>query len=107
LLRKVADLAPASSPGTKNPATTGSLSANVPIEGRAANVGGRILAKELCERVTDPTPHIKSWAIQQGWKPEHAAMLEALSRKVWNLKGKPSLSNFYNANERYARWRSA
>ncbi len=55
----------------------------------------------------DPTPHIKSWAIQQGWKPEHAAMLEALSRKVWNLKGKPSLSNFYNANERYARWRSA
>lgn len=53
----------------------------------------------------DPTPHIRSWAIRKGWKPEHAVKLEALSRKIWELKGKPSLANFYNAQERYDRWR--
>jgi hypothetical protein len=52
----------------------------------------------------DPTPHIKSWAIRQGWRPEGAAALEALSRKVWGLKGKPRLADFYNVHERYARW---
>jgi hypothetical protein len=54
----------------------------------------------------DPTPHIRSWAIRNGWKPEHAVKLEALSRKVWGLKGKPSLSSFHNPHERYERWRS-
>lgn len=53
----------------------------------------------------DPTPHIRSWAIRNGWKPEHAVKLEALSRKVWELKGKPNLTKFYNASERYDRWR--
>lgn len=53
----------------------------------------------------DPTPHIRSWAIQNGWKPEHAVKLEALSQKIWGLKVKPSLLKFYNAHERYDRWR--
>ena len=52
----------------------------------------------------DPTPHIKSWAIVNGWKPDHAAKLEELSRKIWGLKAKPSLSKFYNPHERYERW---
>jgi hypothetical protein len=54
----------------------------------------------------DPTPHIRSWAIRNGWKPEHAVKLEALSRRIWELKGKPSLSSFHNPHERYERWRS-
>jgi len=54
----------------------------------------------------DPTPQIRSWAIRRGWRPEHAIKLEALSRKVWGLKGKPSLSGFHNPHERYQRWRS-
>ena len=54
----------------------------------------------------NPTPHIRSWAIRNGWKPEHAVKLEALSRKIWELKGKPSLSGFHNPHERYERWRS-
>lgn len=52
----------------------------------------------------DPTPYVKSWAIRRGWRPKDAADLEALSRKVWGLKGKPSLAAFHNAHERYARW---
>lgn len=54
---------------------------------------------------TDPTPNIRSWAIRNGWKPGHAVKLEVLSRKIWELKGKPNLAKFYNANERYDRWR--
>jgi hypothetical protein len=53
----------------------------------------------------DPTNNIRSWAIRNGWKPEHAADLEALSRKIWGLKVKPSLSSIYNPHERYERWR--
>lgn len=53
----------------------------------------------------DPTPNIRSWAIRNGWKPEHAVKLEALSRKIWELKGKPNLAKFYNASDRYDRWR--
>jgi hypothetical protein len=54
----------------------------------------------------DPTPQIRSWAIRNGWKPEHAVKLEVLSRKIWGLKGKPSLSSFHNPHGRYERWRS-
>lgn len=54
----------------------------------------------------DPSDQIRSWAIRNGWKPDHAAKLEALSRKVWALKGKPSLASFHNPQERYARWKS-
>lgn len=50
----------------------------------------------------DPTPVIKSWAIRQGWKPDHANALETLSRRIWGLKNKPSLSA--GAKERYTRW---
>lgn len=54
----------------------------------------------------DPTPNIRSWAIRNGWKPDHAAKLETLSRKIWDLKTKPSLSKFHNPQARYDRWRS-
>jgi hypothetical protein len=54
----------------------------------------------------DPTAHVRSWAIRNGWKPEHAVTLEALSRKIWTLKGKPSLASFHNPQERYKRWES-
>lgn len=53
----------------------------------------------------DPTSNIRSWAIRHGWKPEHAVKLEDMSRKIWALKGKPSLAGFHNPNERYDRWR--
>ncbi|MCK8465200.1 hypothetical protein MUY35_15175 [Aliiroseovarius sp. S1339] len=53
----------------------------------------------------DPSPHIKSWAIQHGWRPKDGLALEELSRKIWNLKSKPSLSGFYNVEERYQSWR--
>src|SRR3546814_18953329 len=32
--------------------------------------------------------------IRHGWKPEHAVKLEDMSRKIWALKGKPSLAGF-------------
>ena len=54
----------------------------------------------------DPTTNIRSWAIRKGWKPDHAVKLEVLSRKVWGLKGKPSLAGFHNPHERYERWRT-
>ncbi|WP_433950165.1 hypothetical protein [Brevundimonas bullata] len=54
----------------------------------------------------DPTPQIKSWAIRNGWRPGDAVKLEALSRKIWQLKAKPSLAGFYNPHERYNRWKS-
>lgn len=53
----------------------------------------------------DPSPHIKSWAIQHGWRPKDGLALEELSRKIWNLKSKPSLSGFYNVEKRYQSWR--
>ena len=52
----------------------------------------------------DPTPTIRSWAIRNGWKPDHAVKLETLSRKIWELKSKPSLAKFHNPQERYNRW---
>ncbi|RUW72392.1 hypothetical protein [Mesorhizobium sp. M2A.F.Ca.ET.067.02.1.1] len=55
----------------------------------------------------DPSPHIKSWAIRNGWRPDGAADLEILSRKIWSLKSKPSLSSFHNATVRYERWRNS
>lgn len=54
----------------------------------------------------DPTPNIRSWAVRNGWKPDHAAKLEEMSRKIWLLKAKPSLASFYNPRERYERWQS-
>lgn len=54
---------------------------------------------------SDPTPNIRSWAIRNGWRPDDAVKLEELSRKIWALKGKPSLASFHNPSERYARWR--
>ena len=54
----------------------------------------------------DPSATIKSWAIQRGWRPNSALELEALSRKVWSLKAKPSLSGFHDPNGRYERWKA-
>ena len=54
----------------------------------------------------DPSATIKSWAIQRGWRPNHATNLEALSRTIWSLKTKPSLSGFHDPQGRYARWKS-
>lgn len=54
---------------------------------------------------SDPSPHIKSWAIQHGWRPKDGEALEALSHKIWKLKSKPSLSGYYNVEERYQSWR--
>jgi hypothetical protein len=50
--------------------------------------------------------NIKSWAIKNGWRPDHAANLSVLAGKVMSLKTKPNLSKFYNAEEKYRRWRS-
>lgn len=55
----------------------------------------------------DPTPMIKSWAIRHGWKPDHATALEALSRRIWGLKGKPILARIPGGSDRYARWQDA
>jgi uncharacterized protein YjcR len=52
----------------------------------------------------DPSATIKSWAIRHGWRPGDAVDLEALARKIWSLKVKPSISQIYNAQERYQRW---
>lgn len=54
----------------------------------------------------DPTENIRSWAIRNGWQPDQAVKLEAMSRKIWSLKGKPSLASFHNPHERYERWRT-
>lgn len=45
----------------------------------------------------DPTSDIKSWAIREGWQPRHATDLEALSRRIWGLKGKLALSRITSA----------
>jgi hypothetical protein len=49
--------------------------------------------------------NIKSCAIRNGWRPYGATALEALARKIWALKSKPSLAGIYNADERYQRWK--
>lgn len=54
----------------------------------------------------DPSATIKSWAIQHGWSPNSATELEALARKIWSLKTKPSLSGFHDPHERYERWKA-
>jgi hypothetical protein len=52
----------------------------------------------------DPSGTIKSWAIQNGWTPKAGSDLEAMSRKIWALKAKPSLAGFHDPGGRYARW---
>lgn len=52
----------------------------------------------------DPSNQIQSWAIRNGWKADYAKDLETLSKRVWALTTKPSLSKIENAEERYARW---
>lgn len=54
----------------------------------------------------DQSANIKSWAIRRGWRPDAAADLETLSRKIWSLRTKPSLSAIYNADGRYQNWQA-
>jgi hypothetical protein len=54
----------------------------------------------------DPSATIKSWAIRRGWSVRGATDLEALARKIWSLKTKPSLTGFHDPNGRHARWTS-
>ena len=53
------------------------------------------------------TNSVKSWAIQNGWKPKDAEKLSQLAEKISRLKNKPSLSKIYNAKERYVRWQES
>lgn len=54
----------------------------------------------------DPSGTIKSWAIRHNWSPTAASDLEALAKKVWSLKSKPSLSGFHDPDGRYDRWKA-
>lgn len=54
----------------------------------------------------DPSGTIKSWAIRHNWSPTAASNLEALAKKVWSLKTKPSLSGFHDPDGRYDRWKA-
>jgi hypothetical protein len=47
---------------------------------------------------------IKSWAIQNGWKPMAADELAKLATKIQALKSKPSIREFHNADGKYQRW---
>jgi hypothetical protein len=55
---------------------------------------------------SDPSGTIKGWAIRHGWSPTAASDLEALAKRVWSLKTKPSLSAFYDPDGRYDRWKA-
>lgn len=54
----------------------------------------------------DQSANIKSWAIRQGRRPDAAADLETLAKRIWSLKTKPSLSAIYNADGRYQNWQA-
>ncbi|AGA07330.1 hypothetical protein CN151_23485 [Sinorhizobium meliloti] len=47
---------------------------------------------------------IKSWAIRNGWKPGAADELAKLATRIRDLKTKPSLGSFNNADGKYERW---
>ncbi|MCS0504314.1 hypothetical protein [Ancylobacter mangrovi] len=53
--------------------------------------------------ILDPDK-VKSWAIQNGWKPTAADELAKLAAKIQALKSKPSISDFYNAHGKYQSW---
>ena len=52
----------------------------------------------------DPTTEIRSWAIRNGWKPNHAVALETMAKRIWAMKTKPVLSKIPGASESYSRW---
>lgn len=55
---------------------------------------------------SDPSGTIKSWAIRHNWSPAAASDLEALAKKIWSLKTKPSLAGLHDPVGRYDRWRA-
>lgn len=55
---------------------------------------------------SDQSANIRSWAIRRGWRPDDAADLEALAKKIWALKAKPSLSGIHDPAGRYQRWQA-
>ncbi|KXO73076.1 hypothetical protein [Brucella anthropi] len=54
----------------------------------------------------DHSGTIKSWAIRHNWSPTAASDLEALAKKVWSLKTKPSLAGLHDPDGRYDRWKA-
>jgi hypothetical protein len=73
---------------------------------RDKDVANDILRILRAKGHVDQSANIKSWAIRRGWRPDAAADLEALAKKIWSLKTKPSLSAIYNANGRYQQWQA-
>ena len=71
---------------------------------RDKDMANQILRILRAKGHADQSANIKSWAIRRGWRPDGAADLEALAKKIWSLKTKPSLSAIYDANGRYQRW---
>lgn len=55
----------------------------------------------------DPSGTIKSWAIRHRWSPRGAADLEALAKKIWSLKARPSAKLSQDQNRLYERWQAA
>lgn len=49
---------------------------------------------------------IKSWAIREQWHPGAATEVAKIAAKVKTLKSKPSISSYYNVDERYSRWKN-
>ena len=47
---------------------------------------------------------IKSWAIQNGWKPGAADELAKLASRIGGMKTKPSLTSFHNPQGKYESW---
>lgn len=47
---------------------------------------------------------IKSWAMQNGWKPGAADELAKLAGRIGGMKTKPSLASFYNPEGKYQTW---
>jgi hypothetical protein len=71
---------------------------------RDKDMANQILRILRAKGHADQAGSIRSWAVRRGWRPGDAAELEALARKVWALKAKPSLSAIHDASGRYARW---
>lgn len=48
--------------------------------------------------------NVKSWAIQNGWKPGAARELGELAGKVFALKAKPRMTGIHDPEGKYSRW---
>lgn len=73
---------------------------------RDKQVANEILRILRAKGHSNPSLTIKSWAIGHNWRPTAASDLEALAKKIWSLKTKPSLSGFHDPDGRYDRWKA-